>query len=452
MTELRPESWPAPRATRPLDAVVDVPGSKSLTNRYLVLAALADSPTTLRSPLHSRDSALMIEGLRALGVVIEELPGGDLLITPPTRLEGTASLSGDTKVDSGLAGTVMRFVPPLAALADGPVTIDGDPRARERPMAGIIDALRALGLTVDDEGRGTLPFTVSGGGSPLATSVEVDASASSQFVSALLLVAPRLPGGLEVRHVGDRLPSQPHIDMTLAVLRERGVDARELAAGHWVVAPGPIAGGEVVVEPDLSNAGPFLAAALVAGGTVRVPRWPATTTQPGDDLREILTRMGGRVSHDDGALRVTGTGQVRGVDLDLTRAGELAPTIAALATVADSPSRLTGIAHLRGHETDRLAALVTEIIRLGGVASELPDGIAIAPGSLHEADVESYHDHRMATFGAIIGLAVDGVGVVDIATTTKTLPDFPGMWAQMLAGTGEAAGSEAGPDANEAAV
>ncbi|ROR95701.1 3-phosphoshikimate 1-carboxyvinyltransferase [Salana multivorans] len=455
MTDPRSGVWPAPRAHRQLDAVVAVPGSKSLTNRYLVLAALADSPTTLRSPLHSRDSFLMIEALRALGVTIVELPGGDLEITPPSRPGGASVLEGETKVDCGLAGTVMRFVPPLAALADGPVTFDGDPRARERPMGGIIDALRRLGLAVDDDGRGTLPFTVRGaadgaggvtrtdgaGGGPAIRggSVEVDASASSQFVSALLLVAPRLPDGLEVRHVGDRLPSQPHIDMTITVLRERGVDARELAPGHWRVAPGPIAGGEVRVEPDLSNAGPFLAAALVAGGTVRVPHWPATTTQPGDDLREILGLMGGEVDHEaDGTLRVTGTGVVTGVDLDLTRAGELAPTVAALATVADGPSRLTGIAHLRGHETDRLAALVTEITRLGGVAAELPDGVAIAPGALHGADVESYHDHRMATFGAIVGLAVDGVGVVDVATTAKTMPDFPAMWTAMVASGAEA--------------
>lgn len=433
------EIWPAPRANRPLDAVVPVPGSKSLTNRYLVLAALAQEPTRLRAPLHSRDSELMVGALRALGVSIEQLPDGDLLITPPTTAEGPAPLRGDAAVACGLAGTVMRFVPPLAALADGPVTFDGDPRARERPMAPIITALRDLGLRVADEDRGTLPFTASPGDlARTPAQIDVDASASSQFVSALLLLAPRLPHGLEVRHTGERLPSQPHIDMTLAVLRERGVDAAEVAPGHWRVAPGRIRGGEVRIEPDLSNAGPFLAAALVAGGTVRVPHWPTETTQPGDDLREILTAMGGEVSHlEDGTLSVTGTGQVTGVNLDLTRAGELAPTIAALATVATTPSRLTGIAHLRGHETDRLAALVTEITRLGGHAEELPDGLAIAPGpaGLHGVPVESYEDHRIATFGAIVGLGVDDVGVVDIATTAKTLPDFPGMWAQMLAGS-----------------
>ena len=373
----------------------------------------------------------MIEALRALGAQIEILDGADVLITP------APSLRGDVSIDCGLAGTVMRFVPPLAALAGGAVHFDGDPHARTRPMSGVIDGLTALGVPVDHEGAEvrTLPFTVHGTGAVSGGRVEVDASASSQFVSALLLVAAAFENGIDLHHVGERVPSQPHIDMTITVLQRQGVDATQVSAGHWRVAPGPIAGGRLVVEPDLSNAGPFLAAALVAGGRVVIPDWPVTTTQPGDDLREILTSMGAAVTHrEDGALEVVGTGSIKGIDLDLTKAGELAPTIAALMTLADGPSRLTGIAHLRGHETDRLAALVTEIQRLGGHARELPDGLEIEPAPLRGAQLESYADHRMATFGAIIGLAVPGVGVVDIATTAKTLPDFPGMWTGMLAG------------------
>ena len=373
----------------------------------------------------------MIEALRALGAQIEILDGADVLITP------APSLRGDVSIDCGLAGTVMRFVPPLAALAGGAVHFDGDPHARTRPMSGVIDGLTALGVPVDHEGAEvrTLPFTVHGTGAVSGGRVEVDASASSQFVSALLLVAAAFENGIDLHHVGERVPSQPHIDMTITVLQRQGVDATQVSAGHWRVAPGPIAGGRLVVEPDLSNTGPFLAAALVAGGRVVIPDWPVTTTQPGDDLREILTSMGAAVTHrEDGALEVVGTGSIKGIDLDLTKAGELAPTIAALMTLADGPSRLTGIAHLRGHETDRLAALVTEIQRLGGHARELPDGLEIEPAPLRGAQLESYADHRMATFGAIIGLAVPGVGVVDIATTAKTLPDFPGMWTGMLAG------------------
>lgn len=452
-------AWPAPLATRPVDAVVPVPGSKSLTNRYLLLAALAQEPTHLVAPLHSRDSALMIEALRTLGARVEVADDGDVTVTPGPLVGGGA-------VDCGLAGTVMRFVPPLAALADGPVTFDGDPRARERPMSGVIDGLRALGVAVERAGAGqtdaepeadadadsdvelsTLPFTVRGTGHVLGGELEIDASASSQFVSALLLVAPRFHHGLDLRHVGERVPSLPHIEMTLAVLRQLGVDAQAVGPARWRVEPGPVAGGEVVVEPDLSNAAPFLAAALVAGGSVTVPHWPTRTTQPGGLLPDILTAMGAQVHHDGDALVVRGTGQLRGIDHDLSAAGELAPTIAALATVASSPSRLTGIAHLRGHETDRLAALVAEITRLGGVARELPDGIEIEPSRLHGAAVESYHDHRMATFGAVVGLAVPDVRVVDVATTAKTLPDFPGMWDRMLTSVADAqVGDEGGTD------
>ncbi|MBK5249173.1 MAG: 3-phosphoshikimate 1-carboxyvinyltransferase [Actinomycetales bacterium] len=426
---LRAEPWPAPCASAPLGAVVEVPGSKSLTNRALPLAALADAPTTIRGALRSRDTDLMIAALRALGTHIEEDDGGTTLRVRPAPLRGPA------QIDCGLAGTVMRFVPPLAALADGPVRLDGDAGARVRPMAPMIRALEDLGVRVTTDGGATptsLPFTVHGTGAISGSEVSVDASGSSQFVSALLLAAPRFADGLTLRHVGGALPSQPHIDMTVATLRERGVRVEDHTPGRWRVEPGPIAGGDVVVEPDLSNAGPFLAAAVAAGGTVRVPNWPSRTTQPGDLLRDLLTRMGAAVELRDGVLSVTGTGTVSAIDADLHAGGELAPTIAALATLADGESRLSGIAHLRGHETDRLAALVTEIRRLGGEAQETEDGLVIRPGTLHGAVVETYHDHRMATFAAIVGLRVPDVRIVDVATTAKTLPAFTAMWTALL--------------------
>ncbi|MEE6273407.1 3-phosphoshikimate 1-carboxyvinyltransferase [Georgenia wangjunii] len=433
------ELWPAPVSPGPLDALVAVPGSKSLTNRYLVLAALAAEPTRLRRPLHSRDSALMVGALRALGTTVEAIDdegrpdaaGSDLLLTP-------APLRGPAHVDCGLAGTVMRFVPALACLAEGEITFDGDPRARQRPMGPIIDALRDLGAQVDDDGRGSLPLTVHGTGSLPGGRVEVDASASSQFVSALLLAAPRFAGGIDLHRTGAGLPSQPHVDMTVEVLRERGVrvdveDGPDGTPVRWRVHPGPVRGGDVPVEPDLSNASPFLAAALVAGGRVRVPGWPTTTTQAGDGTRALLARMGADVDLTDGVLTVTGRGPITGIDADLHDVGELTPTVAALCALAQTPSRLRGVAHLRGHETDRLAALVTEINRLGGEAVETPDGLDITPRPLSGARLETYHDHRMATFAAIIGLRVPGVEVVDVGTTAKTLPDFPGMWQAMLA-------------------
>ncbi|WP_154795150.1 3-phosphoshikimate 1-carboxyvinyltransferase [Occultella kanbiaonis] len=433
--------WPAPVATRPLDATVVVPGSKSLTNRTLPLAALAVEPTRITGALVSRDADLMIGALRALGTGIEASDGGTTLVVTPAVLRGPA------EVDCGLAGTVMRFIPPIAALADGPVRLDGDAGARVRPMGPVLRGLAALGVPVTGADPATgekvddpsfLPLTVHGTGRVLGGEVEIDASGSSQFVSALLLAAPRFEAGLTLHHVGEVLPSQPHIDMTIAALRERGVNVDDAAPGKWRVEPGPISGGDVVIEPDLSNAGPFLAAALAVGGTVRVPNWPTATTQPGALLPGLLERLGATTALADGVLSVTGTGTVRPVDVDLSAAGELAPTIAALAALADGESRLRGIAHIRGHETDRLAALVTEIRRLGGSAEETDDGLIIRGGGLHGADVETYHDHRMATFAAVVGLAVEGVRVVNVATTSKTLPDFTAMWADLLGPSGRA--------------
>lgn len=426
--------WPAPYAHSPVDATVTVPGSKSLTNRYLVLAALADGPSRLRAPLHSRDSVLMVEALRRLGATITEVPGDgdygpDLQITPIDP----AAPGSDTAIDCGLAGTVMRFVPPLAALRKGSTVFDGDPHARKRPMGTIIEALSALGLTVGTADGGpasSLPFTVNGTGEVRGGHLVIDASASSQFVSALLLVGARFTEGLHLEHVGKPVPSLDHINMTVAVLRGVGVQVDDSVPNHWRVSPGPIRAFDQRIEQDLSNAGPFLAAALATRGTVRIPNWPAETTQVGDLWREILATMGATVTLEDGTLTVTGGPEITGADFDET--SELAPTVAALCALASGPSRLTGIAHLRGHETDRLAALVAEIRRLGGDAEETSDGLIIRPATLHAGVVHSYADHRMATAGAILGLAVEGVQVEDIATTSKTMPEFPQIWAAML--------------------
>ncbi|WP_265521859.1 3-phosphoshikimate 1-carboxyvinyltransferase [Oerskovia flava] len=422
------DDWAAPTATAALDATVEVPGSKSLTNRLLVLAALADGPGVLRGALRSRDADLMIAALRSLGTgVTEGAAPSELHVTP-------APLHGPAAVDCGLAGTVMRFLPPVAALATGEVAFDGDPGARVRPMGPVLAALQALGVTIEGTPT-TLPFTLTGRGHVRGGSVDIDASASSQFVSGLLLAAARYDQGLTVRHTGRTLPSMPHIDMTVEVLRQVGVQVDDSRPAIWRVEPGPIAARDVQVEPDLSNAGPFLAAALVAGGTVRVPGWPTSTTQPGAMLADLLTTMGGTAELTGDVMTVRGTGEVRGIDVDLHECGELAPTIAALAALADSPSRLRGIAHLRGHETDRLAALSTEITRLGGQAEQTHDGLVITPRPLHGGLVRTYHDHRMATSGALLGLRVAGVTVEDVGTTAKTLPGFTGLWSRMLGAT-----------------
>lgn len=426
--------WPAPRVTAPLNADVRVPGSKSLTNRYLVLAALADGPSRLRAPLHSRDTALMVQSLRTLGATVTEVDGdgafGPDLEVRPMEQGGTSGAG----IDCGLAGTVMRFVPPLAALKNGSTDFDGDPHARLRPMSAIIDALRGLGVAVHDDGAGALPFTVAGTGEVAGGRLEIDAGASSQFVSALLLSGARFRDGLHLVHTGSSVPSREHIGMTVQVLRGAGVEVDDSVPNEWRVAPGPIRAFDVEIEPDLSNAGPFLAAALVAGGTVRMAGWPEHTTQVGDRWRDILPRLGGTVTLSGGTLTVSGTGRITGADLADT--SELAPTVAALCALADSPSTLTGIAHLRGHETDRLAALAAEITRLGGDARETADGLAIRPAQLHGGTFETYADHRMATAGALIGLAVPDVFVQDIGATAKTLPQFPQLWRELADSSG----------------
>ncbi|MEU3600088.1 3-phosphoshikimate 1-carboxyvinyltransferase [Streptomyces sp. NPDC006798] len=438
-----PALWPAPYASGAVEATVTVPGSKSVTNRALVLAALAAEPGWLRRPLRSRDSLLMAEALRALGVGIEEGVGpdgeGEVWRVIPAGLHGPAT------VDVGNAGTVMRFLPPVAALADGPVRFDGDPRSYERPLHGVIDALRVLGARIDDDGRGSLPMTVHGGGALDGGPVEIDASSSSQFVSALLLSAPRFNQGVEVRHIGDRLPSMPHIRMTVDMLRSVGAQVDEPETGGepnvWRVSPSALLGRDLTIEPDLSNAQPFLAAALITGGRVTVRDWPERTTQPGDALRRIFTEMGGSCELTDHGLVFTGGGRIHGIDVDLSEVGELTPGIAAVAALADSPSTLRGVAHLRLHETDRLAALTREINGLGGDVTETEDGLHIRPRTLHGGIFHTYDDHRMATAGAVIGLAVKDVEIENVATTAKTLPDFPAMWAALL-GVPDPAGAE----------
>lgn len=479
--KLSPGDWPAPLAPASSDtagknALVHIPGSKSLTNRYLLLAALADSPSYLRAPLHSRDSALMIEALRQLGAGIELVPtdspfGPDVKVTPLSFVEAhSAQAQSDSaqsrtvSIECGLAGTVMRFVPALAALLPGEFAFDGDPHARQRPMGPVLEGLRQLGVQVDcEQGENALPFVLrspglaSAEGVSEAPVVRIDASTSSQFVSALLLMAPRLPQGMVLVHEGSSVPSIPHIQMTVEALRQMGVQVQEHypsqsneAEGgeyRWTVHPGSFPGFEMTIEPDLSNAGPFLAAAVVTGESVTIPHWPAPaadssagTTQVGDMWRELLPALGARVSYAEGRLTVTGPAQLPEGDFsfDLSAGGELAPTMAAACAFVKGRAELTGIAHLRGHETDRLAALAAEINRLGGAAHDTADSLVIEapiPAAAEVAQVlaRTYDDHRMATFAAIIGLRRPNVVVQNVATVAKTMPEFTAMWEDMLA-------------------
>ena len=429
-------NWIAPfigKAT--LDATIAIPGSKSVTNRALILAAISQTPSRLRKPLSSRDTDLMVKALQSLGCKIERVEtaeGFDYLITP-------TKLTGPAQIDVGNAGTVMRFLPPIAALANGLIHFDGDARSHERPLAPVIAALEQLGISIEHGNKYRLPLTINGSGKIKGGVIEIDASASSQFVSALLLLGPATEIGITVKHVGQSLPSQPHIDMTIQMLRQFGGEVEVIGNSTWIVKPAKLTGQDLIIEPDLSNAAPFMAAAMICGGSVIIKDWPKQTTQPGDQLREIFTRMGAKISFTNQGLQVTSGDKIVGIDIDLHDVGELTPSIAAVAALATSPSALRNIGHLRLHETDRLSALATEINKLGGEVVESPDDLLINPKLLSTTSrsnngylFHSYDDHRMATAGAIIGLAVSGVVVENIETTKKTLPDFPAMWQKML--------------------
>ena len=432
-------NWPAPfRGKKPVDVRVVIPGSKSVTNRALILAAQAEGTSKLRRPLVSRDSELMMGGLKALGLSItesvQEVSGESELIFNVTG----GQLKGPAKIDVGNAGTVMRFLPPLAALATGVIEFDGDPRSHERPLGPVIKALEELGISIDHGGRYALPFKMENksGGKIRGGEIEIDASASSQFLSALLLIAPSTELGITAKHVGGALPSMPHIEMTVQMLRDFGAEVTvDKSANTWRVAPGKLKAQDLVIEPDLSNAAPFMSIAMVCGGSVTIADWPKVTTQPGDQLREIFSKMGAKIEFiqngNNWDLKITGDA-IHGIDVDLHDVGELTPAIAALCALADSPSYLKGIGHLRLHETDRLAALRTEFNALGGDFTEEPSALRINPKPLHAGIFHTYEDHRLATSGATIGLVVEGVEVENIATTRKTITDFPGLWSSLL--------------------
>ena len=429
-------NWSAPfrggltSVGEPINAKISIPGSKSATNRALILAAIAKTPSRLRKPLSSRDADLMVKGLQSLGCKIDEIKtaqGFDYQITPQ-------KLTGPTQIDVGNAGTVMRFLPPIASLATGLIHFDGDARSHERPLEPVIKALEQLGASIEHGNKYRLPLTINGSGGIKGGEVEVDASASSQFISALMLLGPATKNGLTIRNIGKSLPSMPHIEMTIQMLRQFGATV-EVNENSWTVRSGDLSGQDLTIEPDLSNAAPFMAAAMICGGSVEILDWPKSTSQPGDQLRDIFAKMGARIEQNNEGLKISGSGKINGIDIDLHNVGELTPSIAAVAALASTPSTLRGIAHLRLHETDRLAALANEINNLGGDVTEGPGELLIKPAKLIASQIfKSYEDHRMATAGAIIGLAVKDLIVENIETTKKTLPDFPGMWQEMLNG------------------
>jgi len=440
-------TWAAPAAAGPVSARIRLPASKSITNRALILAALSDGQARITNPLRARDTLLAADGLRAMGTEITEAGGQDRATGTDWRVTGGQPAAGSrVSVDVGNAGTVMRFLPAVAALTLAEVQFDGDARARQRPVGPILAALTELGARIDDGGRGAVPFTVLGRGAIRGGPVTLDASGSSQLVSGLLLAAPRFDEGIEVRHEGPPVPSAPHIAMTVRMLRAAGADVAEIRSGTaggrpdtWRVWPGRLSLGTVAVEPDLSNAGPFLAAALVTAGTVSVPGWPRDSLQAAGQILDVLTRMGARCDVGRDGLAISGTGAIHGITADLRDVAELAPVLTAVAALAQTPSVFTGLAHTRGHETDRLAALAKEINALGGDITELPDGLRIRPRPLRaqvaDGPFGSYDDHRMVMAAAVLGLVVPGLRVVNAQTAAKTFPGFTGVWADMLGQT-----------------
>jgi 3-phosphoshikimate 1-carboxyvinyltransferase len=420
-----PHPWTAPTAGEPISATVRLPGSKSMTARALVLSAISVGPSTLRVPLRARDTLLMAAGLRAMGSHVSTVDDDRWVVRP-------RPMHGPAHIDVGLAGTVMRFLPPVAGLADGPVTFDGDKRARERPLGAMVQALRAVGVRLDASDAGGMPLTVHGVGRVAGGEVTIDASASSQLVSGLLLAAADFDRGIVLRHVGPPVPSRPHVQMTVQMLRAVGAGVDASTPNLWVVEPGRLIGRGWDIEPDLSGAAPFFAAAMVTGGEVTLLGWPRSSTQPVDRVRGLLQQMGGEVRLRTDGLTVRGTGAIHGIDADLSDVSELTPVLAALAALADSPSRLTGVAHIRGHEADRIAALARELGGLGGDVTELEDGLRIRPRPLRGGSFHTYDDHRIAHAAAVLGLAVPGVDLTDVACTSKTMPDFPALWSAMV--------------------
>ena len=400
-----------------------------MTNRALVLAVQSPDESLLESPLHSRDTELMATALTALGFSITNEANGDWRVQKSTRVVD------EVRIDVGNAGTVMRFLPPVAVLVPGTFHFDGDARSHERPLGPVISALRELGAEIHDDNRGSLPFTLVSDGTLRGGIVEIDASASSQFVSALLLVGASTELGIRVRHIGASLPSLPHIEMTIKMLRKSGVAVDVVGTAEWFVAPGKVNAQNYVIEPDLSNAAPFLAAALVTGGDVTIKDWPSDTTQPGDQLRSIFAKMGGNISFTEVGLRLQGGVSVSGIDIDLHDVGELTPIIAAVAALASTPSHLRGIGHLRLHETDRLTALAHELNALGGDVIEHPTSLEIRPAALHGGTFHTYEDHRLATAGAVLGLIVPEIQVENMETVGKTMPTFPTLWQELVSGS-----------------
>ncbi len=401
----------------PPDAEIRVPGSKSVTNRALVAAALADGESTLENPLLSDDSFWLMKSLHDLGFDVD-VDGEDI------RIIGQNSIipERDIEVFVGNAGTAARFLPPMLSLGGGPYRVDGTPRMRERPIGDLVDAMRSLGCSVgyaDVDGR--FPLVVEGGGMR-GGKARVEGGKSSQFLSGVMLSAPYARSAVELEVAGD-LVSKPYIGITTDVMRSFGVEVEEID-GRYAIKPSRYRAREYAVEPDASGASYFLAAAAVSGGRVRVPGLGRGSRQ--GDLRfvEILRSMGCEVDIAEEYVEVRGPGRLSGVGADMNDISDTFITLAAIAPFADGETVITNIEHTRHQETDRVAAVATELSRLGVEVEERRDGLTIHPGEITPAPVETYDDHRIAMSFALVGLMAPGVRIANPACVSKTMPDY----------------------------
>jgi 3-phosphoshikimate 1-carboxyvinyltransferase len=406
--------------TRPPDVTVAVPGSKSLTNRALIAAALARGSSQLEGILLADDTEAMLDGLARLGIAVEVDRAGHRATV--TGCGGTVP-PGPATVDVRLSGTTARFLAPLVALGRGRYVLDAAPPFRARPMGPVLDALLALGARIEDLGEpGHLPVAVHTEG-VRGGHVRVAGDVSSQFLSGLLLAGPAVPDGLTVELTTD-LVSVPYVELTLGTMAAFGARVERPHPRRFDVQPGGYRATSYRVEPDASAASYLLAAAAITGGRVRIPGLGHGAVQGDVRFADVLGQMGAEVVRDGDGLEVRGTGRLEGIDVDLADLSDTAQTLAAVAVFAEGPTRVRGIGFIRRKETDRIAAVVTELRRLGIEAREEPDGFVIEPGTPRPGRVETYDDHRMAMSFTLLGLVVPGIEIADPGCVAKTFPTY----------------------------
>jgi 3-phosphoshikimate 1-carboxyvinyltransferase len=408
-----------PQAPGPVRGSIRPPGSKSITNRALVCAALAEGTSLLTGALDSQDTRVMATGLAALGAdVTADWPRGEIRVQGTTGSIPVRAAS----LDCAASGTTMRFLSAICGLGHGHYRLDGTPRMRQRPIGDLIDALRSLGVDATAESPGGCPPVVIHAAGLSGGSTRICGSTSSQFASGLAMAAACTPQGMHLEFTGT-LVSVPYLDMTRRVMTSFGGRITDEADGSWTVAATGYHGCRYAIEPDASAASYFFALAALTGGSVRVEGLSRRSMQGDVAFCTALEQMGCRVDWDDDAITVSGRA-AHGVDIDMNAISDTVPSLAVVALFADGPTAIRNVAHIRDKETDRIGDLARELRRLGAVVDERTDGMTITPAPLHGASLRTYDDHRMAMSLALAGLRVPGVWIEDPGCVGKTFPDY----------------------------